>query len=324
MEKTNSIIFSVDGRTDLLKEIVDFTGNGFTEPISLGEMNNRKFSDGELNVDFNKSIRGKKVYLLTTPINSDEILKLEFAIDAARRASAHEIIPILPYMPYSRQDKRDQNRGSIGAKVLAKKLEMLGATGIITMELHADQIEGFFDIPVTNIKGQYLFTEFIYNEHLRLGDVVLAATDAGGGKRVVKMQNRIRDKYGVSLPFVFAHKNRVEDNKVDEVIIIGDVKDKNVILLDDMCDTAGTLCANADKMIELGAKNVSAVTTHLILSGKAIDNIEKSSLSYVMGSNSLNVPKHEKLRTISVASEIGKAILANDYGISLSRIQNNK
>jgi len=249
-------------------------------------------------------------------------LKLIFAIDAARRASAKEIIPIITYFPYARQDKRDQSRGSINAKVLASIYEERGASKVITMELHADQIEGFFEIPVSNIKGKYLFADYVAEKAREHGgDVVLASADAGGGKRLEKMASLVHKRHGIDLPLVFAHKTRIEDNKVDKIRIIGEVKGKYVIFLDDMLDTGGTLCAAATGVMTEGAIGCEGIVTHLLGSGDAVKNIEKSPLNVMLGSDSLVIPVHEKFVEISAGSEIGKAIIADDYSISLSRLQ---
>ena len=317
----SSIIFSVDGRLDLRDDIVAYIRRRLKN-IEKGAMTNRKFKDGEVNVNFNDTIRGKRVYLLTSPNDSDEILKLIFAIDAAKRASAKEIIPILPYFPYARQDKKDQARGAIGAKVLASIFEERGATKIITLELHADQIEGFFDISVTHIKGKYLFADYVAEkarEHS--GKVVLASADAGGGKRLEKMAELVFKRHKIDIPLVFAHKTKIEDNKVETMRIIGDVKGQHVIFLDDMLDTGGTLCAAAGGVMDDGATSCEAIVIHVVASGDAVSNIENSALDRLMGSNSLKIPTHEKFVQTSVSDEIGKAIIADDYGISLSRLQ---
>ena len=317
----HSIIFSVDDRLDLRDEIVSYV-RGRLKDLDKGMMRNRTFKDGEVNVDYQESIRGRRVYLLSSPNTATNRETLMFAIDAARRASAKEIILILPYMPYTRQDKKDQNRGAIGAKVFATTLEMLGATNIITLELHADQIEGFFDIPVTHIKGKYLFADYVADKaRLHKGNVVLACADAGGGKRLEKMAELVFKRHKIDLPLVFAHKTKIKDNAVETMRIIGDVAGQHVIFLDDMLDTGGTLCAAAEGVMADNAISCEAIVSHVIASGDAVSNIENSPLETLMGSNSLVIPVHDKFKQLSVAAEIGKAIIADDYGISLSRLQ---
>jgi len=316
-----SIIFSVDGNLALRDEVVNFIRTNLKE-IDKGQMNNRVFKDGEVNVDFADTVRGKRVYLLSSPNTAEEREKLEFAIDAARRASAKEVIPILPYFPYARQDKKDQHRGAIGAKVFARILEMVGATKVITLELHAEQIEGFFEIPVTNIKGQYLFTNYIGDiakEHK--GNIVLASADAGGGKRLEKMAGSLLRNHKIDIPLVFAHKTRVKDNEVAEMRIIGDVEGMYVIFLDDLLDTGGTLCKAAEAVMANGAIGCEGIVTHIVGSGNAVENIAKSPLKLIMGSTSLVAPDHVKFKTLTIAEEIAKVIIAEDYHISLRRIQ---
>ena len=181
-----SIIFILDENGDnIYSDILSyFTKRGIK--LNIGKVNKQKFSDGELCTDFESSVRGKRVYLLSSPNTSDEIIKLEFAIDAAKRAAAKEIIPVLPYFPYARQDKKDQSRGPIGAKVMALKLEAIGATSIITFDLHADQIQGFFEIPVTHVEGKNIFASYI--KEIATENTVLCGPDAGSGKRVKRMK----------------------------------------------------------------------------------------------------------------------------------------
>jgi len=285
-------------------------------------MNNRVFKDGEVNVNFQDSIRGRRVYLLTSPNTAVNRETLMFAIDAARRASAKEIILILPFMPYTRQDKMDQPRGAIGAKVFSGIWEFLGCNKVITLELHADQIQGFFNIPVTHIKGKYLFANYIADKAREHGgDVALAAADAGGGKRLEKMAALVHKRHGLDIPIVFAHKTRIEDNKVDKMRIIGVVKNKYVIFLDDMLDTGGTLCAAAGGVMSEGALGCEGIVTHVLASGDAVSNIESSDLESLLGSNSLIIPTHEKFKELSVADEIGKAIIAEDYNLSHNKMQ---
>jgi len=321
MSEMKSIIFSVDDRLDLRDEIVSYV-RGRLKDLDKGTMRNRTFKDGEVNVNYQESIRGRRVYLLTSPNTAVKREKLIFAIDAARRASAKEIILILPYMPYARQDKMDQPRGAIGARVLSSVWEFLGCDKVITLELHAEQIQGFFQIPVTHIKGKYLFADYVAEKaHEYGGDVVLAAADAGGGKRLEKMTELVHKRHGIDLPLVFAHKTRIEDNKVDKMRIIGEVNGKYVIFLDDMLDTGGTLCAAAGGVMDEGAIGCEGIVTHVLASGNAVESIENSDLNTLMGSNSLVIPTHDKFKQLSVAGEIGKAIIAEDYNLSHNKLQ---
>jgi ribose-phosphate pyrophosphokinase len=281
-----SLIFALDGRSALLNDIL-VEANKWNMELNTesGSLRNQKFSDGELCVDFTDSVRGKRVYLLTSPNVSDEIIKLTLAIDAAKRAGAKEIIPILPYFPYARQDKKDQSRGPIGAKVMAEIIEHCGATSVITFDLHADQIQGFFNIPVTHIEGKNVFDTYIAN--IANEKTILCGPDAGSGKRVKRMKDQLAKHHDIHLNYVMLDKTRKQANVIDEMVIIGDVKGKDVIILDDMVDTAGTLCKAAEVLIEAGAKSVRAIISHGVLSGNAFVNIGDSKLTELVVSDSL-------------------------------------
>ena len=308
-----SVLISIDGREDLIDGVINAIRNTSKDPIIVDWANSQKFSDGELCVDFTNSIRGKRVYLLTSPNNSDEIIKLNLAIDAAKRSAAKEIIPILPFFPYQRSDKKDQKRGPIGAKIMVEMIEHRGATGVITFDLHADQIQGFFNIPVTHLEGKNVFDNYvasIYNEN-----TILCGPDAGSGKRVKRMKDQLAKYHNLSINYVMLDKTRKQANVIDEMIIIGDVTGKDVIILDDMVDTAGTLCKAAEVLIENGANSVRAIISHGVLSGPALGRIEKSVLSELIISDSLykEIPigyGEPKIKVISMASQIGYAIIA--------------
>ncbi len=318
-----SLLFVLDGRQDLAEDIIDSVNLMSNDAeISLGYLNKQKFSDGELCVDFTDSVRGKNVFLLSSPITSDAIMNLLLAIDAAKRAGAKEIIPILPYFPYARQDKKDQSRGPIGAKVMAEMIEQRGSTSVITYDLHADQIQGFFNIPVTHIEGKHVFDTYI-NQKVKdsilsksNGEVVLCGPDAGSGKRVKRMRDQVNKRYGVNLNIVMIDKTRKQANVIDEMIIIGDVKDKHVIILDDMVDTAGTLCKAAEVLIENGAKTVNAGISHGILSGPAHERISNSLLKELVISDSLESKDNDKILIASVTQQIGLAISASINNLS--------
>ncbi len=276
----------MDDRLDLIDSILKKAkSKALNLNTSIGNLNPQKFSDGELCVDYNTSVRGKRVYLLSSPDNSDKIIRLILAIDAAKRAAAGEIIAILPYFPYARQDKKDQARGPIGAKVIAQMIENAGATSIITFDLHADQIQGFFDIPVAHIEGKNVFDDYI--SAISNENTVLCGPDAGSGKRVKRMKEQLLAHHGLDLNYVMMDKTRKVANEVDKMVIIGDVQGKDVIILDDMVDTAGTLCKAASVIMENGAKSVMAIISHGVLSGKAYKNIGSSVLSKLIISDSL-------------------------------------
>lgn len=326
----NSMLFCLDDREYLANNIISFV-NDYT-PISsqenvieLGYLRNQKFSDGELCVDFIDSVRGKRIYILSSPNTSDEIMKLNLAIDAAKRGAAKEIIAVIPYFPYTRQDKKDQSRGPIGAKVVAEMIEQRGATSVITYDLHADQIQGFFNIPVTHIEGKNVFDDYI---HLLLNDsandIILCGPDAGSGKRVKRMKDQIYNRYDVNLNYIMLDKTRKEANVVDEMVIIGDVTNKDVIILDDIVDTAGTLCKAAEVLINSGAKSVRAIISHGVLSGPAYNRIDNSMLTELIISDSLETMVHEKIIVASVAKQIGIAIAASNKGLSYEGLKTSK
>ena len=309
-----SVLIAIDGREDLAQAIINSIRQIKQDPIVIDTVNSQKFSDGELCVDFTNSIRGKRVYLLTSPNNSDEIIKLNLAIDAAKRAAAKEIIAILPYFPYARQDKKDQSRGPIGAKVMVEMIEHRGATGVITFDLHADQIQGFFNIPVTHLEGKNVFDKYIasiYNEN-----TILCGPDAGSGKRVKRMKDQLSKYHDIAINYVMLDKTRKQANVIDEMVIIGDVTGKDVIILDDMVDTAGTLCKAAEVIMEAGANSVRAIISHGVLSGPALGRIEKSVLKELIISDSLDKGTEPigfgvtKIKSISVATQIGYAVIA--------------
>jgi len=304
-----SVLVALDGRDDFADMIISEINNlDKNIKIELDPITSQKFSDGELCVDFSKSIRGKRVYILTSPTNSDEIIKLNLAIDAAKRAAAVQIIPILPFFPYQRSDKKDQKRGPIGAKVLAEMIEQRGATGVITFDLHADQIQGFFNIPVTHLEGKNVFDEYIvsvYNEN-----TVLAGPDAGSGKRVKRMKDQLFKNHDISINYVMLDKTRTQANIVDEMVIIGDVKGKDVIILDDMIDTFGTADKAIEILLENGAKSVRMIASHGILSGPAYERISNSKITELIISDSLNTSPNKKIKIVTIAKQIALAVSA--------------
>jgi ribose-phosphate pyrophosphokinase len=322
---SSSILFTI-GKSQLTVPIIRECNN-FSLDIIIGELREQQFSDGEFCVDFISSVRGKKIYILSTLNNSNEIIKLCLAIDAAKRAGAMEIIPILPYFIYARGDKKDQSRGPIAGKMMAEMIEQRGATSVITFDLHADQIQGFFTIPVIHIQGKNVFDTYIkdvYDAH-----TILCSPDAGGGKRVKRMKDQLEKRYYLQLNYVMLDKTRSEANVVDEMVIIGDVRGKNVIIIDDMVDTAGTLCKAAEVIMANGAKSVRAVITHGICSGAALARIENSVLTELVISDSLPKPwdtngiyGNGKITVVSVGKQIGMAIASMSNHLSYEELKN--
>lgn len=263
--------------------------------LELGKMKIEHFADGEFEVCFDESVRGCEVYLVQSTFpNSDNLMELLLMIDAAKRASAKSVIAVMPYFGWARQDRKDKPRVSIAAKLVSDMLVTAGADRVITMDLHADQIQGFFNIPVDHLYASSVFIPYI--QSLNLEDMVIATPDVGGAKRANSYA-----KY-LDVPLVLCHKQRAKANVVAKMTVIGDVKDKNVILVDDMVDTAGTITKAADLMMENGAKSVRALASHAIMSDPATDRINDCALTEMIFTNSIPYKKHcDKCTIISVA-----------------------
>lgn len=269
----------------------------------MGRLNLQRFADGEFAVRFEESIRGTDVFLVqSTNPTSDNLMELLLMIDAAKRASAHNITAVIPYFGWARQDRKDRPRVSIGAKLIADLLSVAGITRLITMDLHADQIQGFFDVPVDHLYGSTIFMEYI-EKNLPLGNLVVATPDVGGTKRV----NSYARHLGV--PMVICHKSRIKANEVAEMRIIGDVEGKDVLLIDDIIDTAGTITRAADLMMENGAKSVRAIASHAVMSDPAAERIDGSALEELIVTDT--IPYHKdckKLKVLSVSGLIAESI----------------
>ncbi len=261
----------------------------------LGSINCLRFSDGEFATAYEETVRGSHVFLVQSTFPpADNLMELLMLVDAAKRASAYKIVAVIPYFGYARQDRKDQPRVSIGAKLVADMLMTAGVDRVITMDLHADQIQGFFDIPVDHLYASSIFVPHI--KHKNLENLVIASPDVGGTKRANTYAKFLET------PMVICHKQRSKANVVDEMRIIGDVQDKNVIIVDDMVDTAGTLAKAADMMMEAGARSVRAFTTHPVLSGPAYERIENSSLTELYVTDSIPLKKESsKIKVLSVA-----------------------
>jgi len=258
-------------------------------------MNIQRFADGEFEVSFEESIRGCEVYLVQSTFpNSDNLMELLLMIDAAKRASAKSIAAVMPYFGWARQDRKDKPRVSIAAKLVADLLMAAGVDRVITMDLHADQIQGFFDVPVDHLYASSVFIPYI--QSLNLPDLVMATPDVGGAKRANNYA-----KY-LNVPLVLCHKQRAKANVVESMTVIGDVKGKNVVLIDDMVDTAGTITKAADIMLKAGAKSVRALASHAIMSDPATQRVNDSGLTEMIFTNSIPYTKDcSKCTIISVA-----------------------
>ena len=261
----------------------------------MGKVAMQPFSDGEYVLWFEESVRGSRVFLIqSTMPSSENLFELLQMIDAAKRASARHITAVIPYFGYARQDRKDKPRVPITSKLVAKLLEAAGATRVMTMDLHADQIQGFFEIPVDHLYSSSIFIPDI--ESLGLENLTIASPDVGGSKRASAYGNQL------GAEVVICYKQRKKANVVDKMTVIGDVKDRHVILMDDMVDTAGTLTKAADMLMDEGAKSVRAYCTHGVLSGNAIERIEASALQELVITDTIPLKRNsDKIRTLSVA-----------------------
>jgi len=282
-------IFACSASEDLASKIAASYGQ------TLGNVEVQRFSDGEFTVSFNETVRGCDVFLIQSTIPpSDNMMELLLMIDAAKRASAKKINVVLPYFGWARQDRKDQPRVAIGAKLMANLLMAAGVDRILTMDLHADQIQGFFEVPVDHLFGSTVLAPYL--KSLELDDLVIAAPDAGGSKRANAYAKFL------SVDLALCYKQRKKANEVASMTIIGDVKDKNVVIIDDMVDTAGTLTKSAALFMEKGAKSVRAICTHAVLSGPAYDRINDSVIEELIVTDTIPLKgKSDKIKVLSVA-----------------------
>jgi ribose-phosphate pyrophosphokinase len=278
----------------------------------LGNLVVTKFSDGEFAVSYEESIRGHDVFLVQSTFpNSDNLMELLLMIDAAKRASAHTINAVIPYFGWARQDRKDKPRVSIGAKLVADLLMAAGINRLITMDLHADQIQGFFNVPVDHLYASGVILPYLKN--LRLKDLVVASPDVGGSKRA-----NTYAKY-LGCPLVLCNKTRARANVIESMQIIGDVKGKNVVIVDDMVDTAGTITTAADIMKRAGAVSVRACASHGVMSGPATERVMKSSIEEIVFTDSIPFTKEcPKVKQLSVADMFAETIrrVINNESIS--------
>lgn len=289
-------IFSGSATTYLAEKIADAYG----EP--LGKVNYQHFSDGEMSPYISESVRGHDIFLVqSTFAPSDNFMELMLMIDAARRASAENVNVIIPYFGYARQDRKDKPRVAIAAKLIANLISAAGADRIMTCDLHADQIQGFFDIPLDHLDGNYIFVPYL--KSLGLKDIMFASPDVGGIKRARSFAKFFDAELAV------CDKYRREANKIESMRLIGEVEGKDVILVDDLVDTAGTICKAASLLKEKGAKSVRAVCTHPVLSGKAYENIENSQLEEIVVTDTIPLKGHSsKIKVLTVSDLFAKAI----------------
>lgn len=270
--------------------------------MELGKSSIIEFCDGEFQPCFDESVRGCVVFIIQSTFPpTDNLFELLLMIDAAKRASAYKIVAVIPYLGFGRQDRKDRPRVSIGAKLVADLLSKAGVSRVMTMDLHADQIQGFFDVPVDHLYASSIFVPYI--KGLGLDDLVIAAPDMGGTKRANAYSRFLNSE------MVICYKLRKKANYVDEITIIGDVKDKNIVIVDDMIDTAGTILLAANLMMKTGAKSVRAVSTHPVLSGQAVEKIEKSPIIKVAVADTIPLRfKSEKIEVLTVADLFAEVI----------------
>ena len=282
-------IFTGRASSDLATKIASNYG------IPLGDAKVCVFSDGEFQPSFEETVRGQDVFIVqSTMPPTENIFELLLLVDAAKRASARKIIAVIPYFGFARQDRKDKPRVAIGAKLIANMLMAAGVDRVITMDLHADQIQGFFEVPVDHLYASKLFLKEI--DKLDKDNIIIAAPDVGGAKRA--------NSYAKSLNcgLALCHKHRKRANEIAEMTVIGDVKGKDVIVIDDMCDTAGTLTTAADLLIEKGAKSVRAFCTHAVFSGPAYERINNSKITEIVVTDTIPLKQHSpKIRVVSVA-----------------------
>ncbi|AEV33658.1 ribose-phosphate pyrophosphokinase [Owenweeksia hongkongensis] len=275
------------------QRIAEKMAKAYGQPMGVMEVS--EFSDGEFQPSFEETVRGGRVFLIgSTNPPTENLMELLLMIDAAKRASAKHITAIMPYFGWARQDRKDKPRVPVGAKMIAKMLETAGATRVMTMDLHADQIQGFFEIPVDHVFASSLFVPHIKN--LGLSDLTIASPDMGGSKRANNYAKWLESEV------VICYKQRKKANVIDKMTVIGNVEGRNVVLIDDMIDTAGTLTKAADMLIEQGALSVRAYCTHGVLSGKAMERITNSKLEELVITDTIphdNLP--EKIKVISIA-----------------------
>ena len=276
--------------------------------VHLGELEVTPFSDGEFQPQYAESVRGASVYILQSTIPpADNLMELLLAIDAAKRASADEVVAVMPYFGWARQDRKDRPRVAIGAKLVANLLRAAGADRVMTCDLHAGQIQGFFDIPVDHVYASKVFIPYIRNRKFK--NLAIAAPDMGGAKRANVYARELM------CPVIICHKTRERANVVGSITAIGDIEGKDIIIVDDMIDTAGTLCKAAEVLMQRGASSVRACATHGLLSGGAIERIHDSALQEVFITDTVPHPELEndpKIRIVSM-SEVFASIIHKVY-----------
>lgn len=303
---TEAKVFTCSQSKDLAEEIASAYG------VELGNVITSTYSDGEFQPSYEESIRGTRIFIIgSTHPGPKNLMEMLLMIDAAKRASARHITAVMPYFGWARQDRKDKPRVPIAAKLVAKMLEAAGATRIITMDLHADQIQGFFEKPVDHLFASTIFLPYL--KSLNLDNLTIASPDMGGSKRAYAYSKALKSDV------VICYKQRAKANVISHMELIGDVTGKNVVLVDDMVDTAGTLTKAADLMMERGAKSVRAICTHPILSGSAYERLENSKLEELIVTNSIPLKQEsKKLRVLSCANLFAEVMYNVHHNQSIS------
>jgi len=299
-------LFSGSASKDLAAKIAEEFGK------PLGQVNMLRFSDGEFQPSFEETVRGDTIFLIqSTMPPADNLLELLLMVDAVKRASAKQIVAVMPYFGLARQDRKDKPRVAIGSKLVANLLTAAGVTRIMTMDLHADQIQGFFEVPVDHLFASSIFLPHL--EKMNIDNLIMAAPDTGGTKRA-----NAYAKY-LDCGLAICYKQRKRANEVADMTVIGDVKGKDVVLVDDIIDTAGTLTKAADMMMENGANSVRAFCTHPVLSGAAYERLEKSQIKELVVTDTIPLKqKSEKIKVLSVGSLFGEVMNNVVAGRSIS------
>ncbi len=293
-------IFSGSASRDVASKIAEEFGT------NLGALSFLRFKDGEIQPNFEESVRGCDVFIIQSTFSpAENILELLLTIDAAKRASAHYINVVIPYYGYARQDRKDKPRVSIGAKLLADLIYTAGASRVMTMDLHAPQIQGFFPIPVIHLDSSVIFIPYIKN--LELSDLMIASPDIGGAKRAYEIAEKLNSE------IVIADKHRKRANEVEDMRIIGDVKGKNIVIIDDIIDTGNTLIKSAELMLQEGAKSVRAFATHPVFSDNAIDMLEKSPIEEIIVTDTIPIKRPSKKITVLSISKLFARAIRNVY-----------
>jgi ribose-phosphate pyrophosphokinase len=311
---SNLRIFSLNSNRPLAQEIAEILG------VELGKSTVSRFSDGEIQINIDESVRGSDVYVVqsTSAPANEHLMELIIMIDALKRASAKTINVLIPYYGYARQDRKARSREPITAKLIADLLETSGAHRVITLDLHAPQIQGFFDIPVDQLLGVTILSE--YFKEKQMDNIVIVAPDNGGVIRARKIASIL------DVPIAFIDKRRPEPNVSEVMNIIGDIEGKRAIIIDDIIDTAGTLTLAADALMENGSIEVYACCTHPVLSGPAIERIENSVIKELVVTNSIFLPEEkriDKIKVLSIASLLAEALLRIHNNVSVSELFDN-